>query len=96
MKVLNFSSCNIDNVYRVDSIVKPGETISALKFHQYPGGKGLNQSFALARAGTEVYHAGCIRTDGDMLSDILLNSMVDITHLWTVKVRTRHAIIQVD
>ena len=30
MKVLNFGSLNIDNVYRLSHIVRPGETISAV------------------------------------------------------------------
>lgn len=96
MKVLNFGSCNIDFVYSVEHIVKPGETISVLELHQYPGGKGLNQSIALVRAGAEVYHAGCIGTDGAMLRDILLRSKVDLTYLRTIEARTGHAIIQVD
>ena len=44
MKVLNFGSLNIDSVYRVEHIVKPGETVSSKKVNLYPGGKGLNQS----------------------------------------------------
>ena len=60
MKVLNFGSLNIDNVYRVQHIVRPGETLSALSNAVFAGGKGLNQSIALARAGAEVYHAGMI------------------------------------
>ena len=58
MKILNFGSMNIDNVYRVSHIVRPGETISSLGFQKNPGGKGLNQSITLAKAGMEVWHAG--------------------------------------
>lgn len=96
MRILNFGSCNIDFVYSVDSIVQPGETISALSMCQYPGGKGLNQSIALARAGAEVYHAGCVGSDGDVLREVLASAKVGITHLYTVDERTGHAIIQVD
>ena len=60
MKILNFGSLNIDYVYRVNSIVTPGETVRALDMHEYCGGKGLNQSIAIARAGAKVYHAGMI------------------------------------
>ena len=67
MKILNFGSCNIDSVYSLDHIVRAGETLSASRLDQFAGGKGLNQSIALAKAGAEVYHAGCIGTDGEML-----------------------------
>lgn len=67
MKILNFGSCNIDNVFTQEHIVVPGETIAASAAETHPGGKGLNQSAALARAGAEVYHAGCIGADGEML-----------------------------
>ena len=60
MKVLNFGSLNIDYVYSVDHILREGETISSKKLEEFPGGKGLNQSVALARAGVQVYHAGAV------------------------------------
>ncbi|MEG2202392.1 MAG: PfkB family carbohydrate kinase, partial [Christensenellaceae bacterium] len=50
-KVLNFGSLNIDYVYNVEHFVCPGETICALNRSTYAGGKGLNQSTALAKAG---------------------------------------------
>ena len=60
MKVLNFGSLNLDYVYSVPHIVKPGETMTSNKLEVFPGGKGLNQSIALARAGMDVYQAGAI------------------------------------
>ena len=62
-RILNFGSMNIDNVYTVEHFVRPGETISSLEMEVFPGGKGLNQTVALARAGAEVYHAGKIGKD---------------------------------
>jgi len=56
MKVINFGSLNLDYVYSVDHIVKPGETISSYNLQINCGGKGLNQSVALARAGQKVCH----------------------------------------
>lgn len=50
MRVLNFGSLNIDYVYSLDHIVAPGETITSRGLEVFPGGKGLNQSVALARA----------------------------------------------
>ena len=47
-RILNYGSLNIDHVYSVPHIVRPGETISAVRFNDFPGGKGLNQSVAMA------------------------------------------------
>ena len=51
MKVLNFGSLNLDYVYDVDHFVREGETISSTDMNIFCGGKGLNQSVALAKAG---------------------------------------------
>ena len=59
MKVLNIGSMNLDHVYTVDHIVEPGETQSSTQFQLFLGGKGMNQSVALAKAGVEVYQ-GCL------------------------------------
>lgn len=50
MKILNFGSLNIDKVYAVEKIVKGGETIDSVSFSESVGGKGLNQSIAVAKA----------------------------------------------
>ncbi len=96
MKILNFGSCNIDSVYSLDHIAAAGETVSADSMRQFVGGKGLNQSVALANAGIPVYHAGCIGADGKMLSDFMKKAGVDLTYLKTVGESTGQAIIQVD
>lgn len=54
MKILNFGSLNIDYVYKVDHFVSKGETLSSEALHVYSGGKGLNQSVALGRAGDRI------------------------------------------
>jgi len=96
MKILNFGSCNIDYVYSMDHIVRVGETQATYNMEIFPGGKGLNQSIAIARAGAEVYHAGCIGYDGGMLAELLENDGVDISYLHTADIKNGHAIIQVD
>jgi len=95
MKILNFGSCNIDYVYSMDHIVAVGETQMTHKMEIFPGGKGLNQSIAAARAGAEVYHAGCVGHDGGMLLDILKESGVNVSCLQKVDAKNGHAIIQV-
>ena len=95
-KILNFGSCNIDYVYEIAHIVIPGETIPSNSFSKFPGGKGLNQSIAVARSGLPIYHAGCIGSDGTFLKELLENSNVNTQYLKVENSSTGHAIIQVD
>jgi len=95
MKILNFGSCNIDYVYSLEHIVVPGETLAASKREVFPGGKGLNQSVAAARAGAQVFHAGVIGADGAMLRAVLEDSGCDTRYLESVDCPNGHAIIQV-
>ena len=85
-----------DDVKTVD-FVKKGETLSAKELNVYTGGKGLNQSIALARAGVETYQAGAIGTDGMFLLEQLKEAGVK-TDLVKIlgDVRTGNAIIQND
>ncbi len=95
MKVLCFGSLNIDYVYDVPHFVQGGETLASRSLHAYTGGKGLNQSVALARAGLEVYHAGAIGPDGEFLLELLREAGVNTEHVECLTdVRTGHAIIQ--
>ncbi len=97
MKVLSFGSLNLDYVYAMDHFVQAGETIAASDRSIHRGGKGLNQSVALALAGAETYHAGRIGQDGLMLQDWLVHNGVDVSLLEIDPVMpTGHAIIQVD
>ena len=97
MKILNFGSLNIDYVYTVEHFVRPGETLSSLKMEVFCGGKGLNQSIALARAGAEVYHAGGIgKADGAALKDALARNGVRTQYVRELDVPSGHAVIQVD
>lgn len=96
MKVLNFGSLNVDNVYSVDHIVQGGETISSTKLEVFSGGKGLNQSIALAKAGAPVYHAGLIGEEGDFLLDTCRENGVDTTYIRKLNAKGGHTVIQVD
>lgn len=96
MKVLNYGSLNIDYVYSVDHIAQIGETILSDSLKTFCGGKGLNQSIALAKAGVAVNHAGLIGEDGDILLDICKEYGVDTTYIKKVPAQGGHTIIQVD
>lgn len=96
VKVLNFGSLNLDYVYNVDHFVRAGETISSSLLNTFCGGKGLNQSIALARAGAKVYHAGAVGNDGGALVKVLEDNNVDTSLIRIVDLPTGHAIIQRD
>jgi ribokinase len=96
MKILCLGSLNIDHVYSVDHFVKPGETIPCRQYQKYCGGKGLNQSIALAKAGIAVYHAGRIGRDGLFLKEYLESKLVDTQYIEIVDTPTGHAIIQIN
>ena len=97
MKVLCFGSLNIDYTYKVPHFVKKGEALAAERLQVFGGGKGLNQSVALAKAGTEVYHAGSIGQDGMFLLDMLKDAGANTDFVKILDtVRTGNAIIQND
>ena len=96
MKVLCIGSMNLDFVYSVDHIVQPGETEASFSLDVFLGGKGMNQSVALAKAGADIYHAGLIGEDGKVFLDACVEHNVNGKHIQIVNEKTGHAIIQRD
>jgi len=96
MKILNYGSMNIDNVYQVDHMIQPGETQMAQNKSLFAGGKGLNQSIAIAKAGGAVYHAGVVGDDGKLLMDTLQRGGVDTRYIKHNAGPSGHTVIQVD
>ncbi|MDE6405804.1 MAG: ribokinase [Lachnospiraceae bacterium] len=96
MKILNLGSMNIDRVYSVEHYAQAGETIPAKTYGEFCGGKGLNQSIALARAGAEVFHAGCVGDDGDILLDTMAAAGVRTELIRESGEPSGHAVIHVD
>ncbi|WP_297280820.1 ribokinase [uncultured Anaerococcus sp.] len=96
VKILNFGSLNIDKIYSLDHIVNEGETISAMAYKEGVGGKGLNQSVAIKRAGASLFHAGCVgKVDGKLLINYLKDNAIE-SFLKESPGNSGHAIIQVD
>lgn len=96
-KALVIGSINVDKVYEVEHIARPGETVSSRKYRTAWGGKGLNQAIALCRGGAETALAGCT----GMAESAALAAFCAPIGLDTGRVRARecatgHAIIQVD
>ncbi|MCF0150338.1 MAG: ribokinase [Firmicutes bacterium] len=96
MKVLNIGSMNLDHVYSVDHIIQPGETEATGQVTLYLGGKGMNQSCALAKAGVEVYQGGMIGDDGQPFLEACNEYGVHSDFIETVDDKTGHTIIQID
>lgn len=96
MKIYNLGSLNIDYVYEVPHFVQPGETLSSQKLEVFPGGKGLNQSVALARAGASVIHGGRIGENGGFLKKILEEAGANTDWVAVDAAATGHAMIQVE
>ena len=96
MDVFNVGSINLDHVYQVPHFVQPGETLSASHYQRGLGGKGLNQTVALHRAGSTVRHIGAVGQDDHTTLTALQSLGLDTRGIDTVDASTGHAIIQVD
>ena len=96
MRVLNIGSLNLDYVYSVDHIILPGETEATGSRNIFLGGKGINQSMALAKAGVEVYHGGLIGNGGQPFLDACKEYGVHADFIRKVDAPDGHTIIQID
>lgn len=96
MQVFNFGSINIDHIYRVPHLVAPGETLASTSLTTVLGGKGANQSVALARAGCNVSHIGKLGDTDDWALTQLSDAGVDVSFVERAAQPSGHAIIQVD
>lgn len=96
IRVLNFGSINIDHVYTVKHFVRPGETQICKTYQRFAGGKGLNQSIALAQAGSAVYHAGKVGHEDLWLKALMDKKGVDTRYVVHHSGPSGHAVIQVN
>jgi len=96
MSIYNFGSINIDLIYRLPHLVKPGETLASESMSTLLGGKGANQSVAAARAGVQVLHVGRVNASDKWAVDQMQQAGVDVEHVERVEEASGHAIIQVD
>ncbi len=62
-KILVVGSLNVDLVVCTPVLPREGQTILGRSFNKFPGGKGANQSVALARLGAHVTHIGKVGSD---------------------------------
>ncbi len=95
--ILVLGSANMDLVVRQPRLPRPGETMFGTDFSTVPGGKGLNQAVAAARAGGDVGFLGAVGRDafGDQLRRCLRDDSVDTGGLTEVDAPTGTAHISV-
>jgi ribokinase len=96
MKILTFGAINIDYVYHVDRFVREGESITCNFLELILGGKGCNQSIAIAHSGLPVYHSTKVGIKDTWLIDELKRYNVDVSFVKPVDAPSGHAIIQMD
>lgn len=95
--VVVLGSANLDLVATVSRLPGPGETVSGDTFAEYPGGKGLNQAVAAARAGARTAFVGAVGTDsaGDALLAVMAADGIDADGVRRVTEPTGRALIGV-
>jgi len=72
-------SANLDLVATTDRLPGPGETVLGSDFAEHPGGKGLNQAVAAARAGARTAFVGAVGDDdaGRRLLGVMAGDGID-------------------
>ena len=95
MTVFNLGSINIDLVYLVPHFPAPGETLTTLDHQRTLGGKGANQSIALARAGGDVRHIGATNPEDEWLRAEMRSAGVELSGVQDSALATGHAIVSV-
>ncbi|HEV7812250.1 MAG TPA: ribokinase [Leifsonia sp.] len=91
-------SANMDILFTVDRVPSPGETLLAESVALHPGGKGLNQAVAAARAGAVTTFVGALGRDshGNQLAAVLTEDGIVDTLVRRVDEATGQAFIVVD
>ena len=97
MAIWNLGSINIDHVYRMANLPRPGETLAASSYSTGLGGKGANQSIAAAQAGAVTHHLGAMGQGDGWVIERLQAKGVDTTHIQRMDDHvTGHALILLD
>lgn len=98
MGVLIFGSLNIDIVTYLKRMPLPGETVLGDRFETFPGGKGLNQAVAAARAGGQVTMVGVLGSDANSeeLKRVMDVEKINNEHVRRIEGACGTAVIEVD
>ncbi|WP_336923329.1 ribokinase [Aquipuribacter sp. SD81] len=100
-RVVVVGSANVDLVLPVARVPRAGETVLATgPARRHPGGKGLNQAVAAARAGAEVTFVGAVGDDdgGRWLRAVLADEGATTDHVLVADAPTgaAHVLVQDD
>lgn len=97
-RVLVVGSANVDQVFSVERIPAPGETVLATGSAIARGGKGQNQAVAAARAGAPTAFIAAVGDDGygRLTRDGLAEDGIDLSRVRVVSEPTGTALIAVD
>lgn len=96
MTVYNLGSINIDHIFRLDHLPQAGETLLSKDYLCCLGGKGANQSLALALGGAQVEHIGRMALPDLHFIDQLKQTGVNLDSIDTTAQTTASAIVMVD
>lgn len=97
MAIWNLGSINVDHVYRMKNLPRPGETLAAVSYAVGLGGKGANQSIAAAQAKARTRHLGAMGQGDEWVIERLHAKGVDTTHIQRLSDEvTGHALILLD
>lgn len=98
MSVIVAGSLNLDSVVTLDRFPNPGETVPGKDINLYPGGKGLNQAVAVARAGSKVGMLGSLGNDtaAEILNKVLNDEHIDSEFIDRFEIASGCAYIEVD
>ncbi len=96
MQIFVLGSLNIDDVYHVPHFSHAGESVKTTGYEVFPGGRGLNQAIAAARAGGDVHLGGLIGEDGQWLRELADHEGIDTSRVSLTESPTGRAIIQVN
>jgi ribokinase len=96
--IVVFGSINLDLIFNLPNIPRPGETVLGPSTRIEPGGKGANQACAAARDGAAVIIAAAIGRDplGQAALALLRDAKVNLDRVRLVEASTGCAAITVD
>jgi ribokinase len=96
--IVVFGSINLDLIFNLPNIPRPGETVLGPSTRIEPGGKGANQAVAAARDGAKTIMAGAVGRDAlaEGALRLLRDAGVNLDRVRAVDATTGCAAISVD
>jgi len=96
--IVCFGSINVDLIFPLPQLPRPGQTVLGPRMLIEPGGKGANQAVAAARDGARVIFAGAVGRDAlaDAALKLLRDGGVDLSRVIEADAATGCASICVD